>query len=286
MTSPSDRPQARTYSGSGSLPPLTGTFKSVRVGQTPDKEFTEEQRAFIATIRNRSTSSMFVKEGDGDEIEIRPEGSYPIIRPNGISRIRLKGSGVGTAYEIRTVEAHNAFSVWDKIEGLAHSVAALLSSSGHNAAGNVPQETERIPAEGVVEVNADQTTAVPAGGSQTSTVTADSNEVWRLSAFSFKWEADSDWDGTAGDDDTQVRVETQKQGVEIAFADITTTQSSDLIEYKSGSWIGTEGTTRTNIDQNRVDDTNGINIVVDNQSSAHDMENDRTIRLAFDVIKA
>jgi len=62
-----------------------------------------------------------------------------VIDPEGFSKLQLKGEDTGEDYEIRTVEAHNKFSLLDKVEGIIHSVQMLLQSNQQTV--ERPQDT-------------------------------------------------------------------------------------------------------------------------------------------------
>lgn len=133
-----DKPQRRTYTGGETLPTLTDKLQDVRLGRDADGELVPEQRAFVATVRNRSgRSDMYIQEGSGDEVRIAPGETYPVTRVDGMSRLRLRGLGVGDEYDIVTVEAHNDFGIIDRVEAFAQSIGALIGSS----ASNRPQDS-------------------------------------------------------------------------------------------------------------------------------------------------
>lgn len=159
--------QAKTYAGGATLPALTAEYQPVQVGRNEDNELVPEQRAFVATVRNRSNADMFVKEGNGDGIRIDPGESYVVMRTDGTSQVHLKGTNVGTDYEIRTVEAHNDFSLTDKIEGFAQSVSALLQSSRRQ--GRTISEPSRNAVS--EQTSASKTGSVSLGANESTTIT-------------------------------------------------------------------------------------------------------------------
>jgi len=130
MSSPSERPTTRTYSGGSELPALTDEFQRVHVGKTPTGEYAPEQRAFLVSVTNRSEDAMEVREGDGDAVQIGPYESYKITDLSGRNYVELRGSKVGEEYEIKSVEAHNEFSFQDRLEAFVQSVSILFETSG------------------------------------------------------------------------------------------------------------------------------------------------------------
>jgi hypothetical protein len=130
MSSPSERPTTRTYSGGSELPALTDEFQRVHVGKTPTGEYAPEQRAFLVSITNRSEETMEVREGDGDAIKIGPYESYKVTDLSGRNYVELRGPEVGEEYEIKSVEAHNEFSFTDRLEAFVQSVSILFETSG------------------------------------------------------------------------------------------------------------------------------------------------------------
>jgi len=130
MSSPSEKPTTRTYSGGSELPALTDEFQRVHVGKTPTGKYAPEQRAFLVSITNRSEETMEVREGDGDAIKIGPYESYKVTDLSGRNYVELRGSKVGEDYEIKSVEAHNEFSFQDRLEAFVQSVSILFETSG------------------------------------------------------------------------------------------------------------------------------------------------------------
>jgi hypothetical protein len=130
MSSPSEKPTARTYSGGSELPALTDEFQKIPVGKTPTGEYAPEQRAFLVSVTNRSDDAMEVREGDGDAIQIGAYESYKITDLSGRNYVELRGSKVGEDYDIKSVEAHNEFSFRDRLEAFVQSVSILFETSG------------------------------------------------------------------------------------------------------------------------------------------------------------
>jgi hypothetical protein len=130
VSSPSERPTTRTYSGGGELPALTDQFQRVPIGRTPTGTYAPEQRAFLVSVANRSRDTIEVREGGGDAVEIGPYEVYKITDLSGRNYVELRGEAVGTAYEIKSVEAHNEFSFSDKLEAFVQSVSMLFETSG------------------------------------------------------------------------------------------------------------------------------------------------------------
>lgn len=141
----------------------------------------------------------------------------------------------------------------------------------------------------VKEVNADQTATIGTSGSQTTTVRADADELWRVAGLFISWDANADWDG-GSDDTVTFTVETEKEAVEWGFAEFSSVAGpGHRPGYASGDWRALDGNatiarSRNNVDDQQISDTNGVNVVVDNQSTTDDMENERKIRFAFEVV--
>lgn len=147
--------------------------------------------------------------------------------------------------------------------------------------------TFAVSAEGTTEVNADQTASIAAGDSQTSTVTADNGEVWNITGFKFFWNADSDWDGSAADG-VEVTVQSEQEAVEYAHAFANVVSSGEELEFVSNTWQHGGSSlqeTRVDVKDHRIDDTNGVEVVVNNQSPNTNVGNKREIRFEFDILK-
>lgn len=260
--------QAKTYRGGATLPSLTDDYQAVRVGRNTDGELVPEQRAFVATVRNRSSGEMHIKEGNGDGIRISPGESYVVMRTNGTSRLMLKGATVGADYEVRTVEAHNDFSLTDRVEGFVQSVSALLRSAQTNV--------RELSAEGLVETDLTQTADVPPGTEQTTVLRADLNEVWELRHMELNVDPIP---GAAGEH--VIRLETEDQEIELAFG---TNGGNGRITYQSGEFTAASSS-RVSFSNIRVDASGGVQIVYENGSDTT-QTGTREIRLAFRVIQA
>lgn len=143
-----------------------------------------------------------------------------------------------------------------------------------------PARTERIPAEGTVEVNADITQTISSGGgTATSTVNADTDEVWVLRKVEVN--APDPDAGASGSHD--IEFETESQGIQLAQADDAVNADTDLV-YESGSWVSGNNT-RADFENVRVDDNDGIKATYTNDSGSN-QTSDITIRYKFDVIRA
>lgn len=142
--------------------------------------------------------------------------------------------------------------------------------------------TERIPAEGVVEVNADITGGV-SDGTIKSTVNADANEVWELKKCEvFKPSAESN--NGSGD---SLTIQTEAQGIELSQGSVDNPVAE--YRYRSGRWESenTSFSSRgSGFDEKgtRIDDTNGLEAVytIDTDTQSNDIE----ISYQFDVVKA
>lgn len=155
-------------------------------------------------------------------------------------------------------------------------------------APNIPdarQQTTRIPAEGVVEQNGDQTTNLDPQNSQISTFTAANNEVWVLTGFTFSYVGE-----TAN---IEVVIRSEGQASEYGFARKASAASGDTYRYDSGKWFVDGSSAWDNsrdaiLDGHRIDDTNGLEVVFKNEDAAGGttITNDRTIRAVFQVIRA
>lgn len=178
--------------------------------------------------------------------------------------------------------AEDATVRWE-LQGFSVSLFGreVVRIDGNETRGRIPQDQQRRSSEGVTEVNADQTTSISGGSSQTTTVTADADEVWLLRGFLFEYTSDGvDFDAT---------LETEDQAVELGYADsVGAPGVGDSYFYKSGGWGGSGGYNGTRNDVlrgHKIDDTNGLNLVFNNTGSGS-ISNTRTIRYEFEVIRA
>ena len=125
-----EKPRRRSYQTGESLPELTDSLRPIPLGYDRAGDPDEQIRAFAVSIRNRSDSPIYVAESpESDGARIDRFESYDIYETNGISRIFLRGENGGEAVTIRTLEAHNDFSITDKIEGFIRAISHFLRQS-------------------------------------------------------------------------------------------------------------------------------------------------------------
>lgn len=126
----SSKPRRRSYQTGETLPELTDGFRPIPLGLDSTGEPDEAIRAFAVSIRNRSDNPIYVAESpESDGARIDRFESYDIYETNGISRIFLKGTNGGESVTVRTLEAHNDFSIGDKIEGFIRAISHFLTQS-------------------------------------------------------------------------------------------------------------------------------------------------------------
>lgn len=153
----------------------------------------------------------------------------------------------------------------------------VFADASDPASPSAPSSIERNPSEGATEVNADQTQNVSSGNSQSSTVRADDGEIWELQKMRIFVQAI----GSASSGDNQVTVQTEQEGIELAFGREAYNQD---LEYDSGQWLQAN-TARTDISNFRIDSTNGLTVKYTNNTD-DTKTRDREIRLQFRVILA
>lgn len=147
-------------------------------------------------------------------------------------------------------------------------------------------------AEGVIEVNKDQDTNIGANHnstSDTSTVTANEGELWKLSGLEINIPGGEDL-GQANEK-LETTVQTQAEGVEISYARLDDSPTVGY-DYQSDGWRATSGTLdeshgdpiRVIGDGIRIDSTNGIQVVCVAENMDH--ESTRNIRFVFEVLRA
>lgn len=128
----------------------------------------------------------------------------------------------------------------------------------------IDSNTQRISASAVKETNADQSSTLDPNTTQTTTVRADSGEVWELK----KLRLDSNNDLNSSDIlvPVDIEVQTESQGVQLAQADYDIGNTAGYL-YESGAWrAGTS--TRDNTDGTLIDDSNGFAIDIINRLAA------------------
>lgn len=127
---PPTKPRRRVYNTGESLPELTTDFRPIPLGYDEQGNPDEQVRAFALNIRNRSDSPVYIREGnEGDAAVIDRFENYTIYETNGVSSIQLRGENGGEAVEIRSLEAHNDFSVRDKVEALARAISHFFATN-------------------------------------------------------------------------------------------------------------------------------------------------------------
>lgn len=159
----------------------------------------------------------------------------------------------------------------------------------------VASDTQIESSQSIVEINADQTTT-NTGGFSTSLISPDAGEVWTLSGLYLNApEIESNvFDGQSH----SFTVETESEGVEIGFGQVTRTDSStgglQRLRYQGGTFTDDpeagDSTTSTSaltaarddILGTRFDSGNGLVIDYRNNTQA-DQTGDRIIRAQFEV---
>lgn len=182
--------------------------------------------------------------------------------------------------------------MWAVVDGNSGDKVKVETQTGRTVGepsnAYVRATTFAVSAEGATEQNADQTASIPAGDSQTSTITADSGEVWNITGFGFKFDpTNTNWSNDSGDD-VEITIESEKEAVEYGHAFNGSINTGETLEYGSDEWIDSSGNwneLRKDFTGHRIDATNGLNVTVDNQSSDHEIQGTREIRFEFDVIK-
>lgn len=147
--------------------------------------------------------------------------------------------------------------------------------------------TERVPFEGVIPVNEDQTASITAGNTQTSTFLADEDEVWELIAFKFAWSASSSWGGTTSEKMT-ITIRDSTEDVRYGRFEGESIDSGNFIRFDSGAWSIASGITQNTKENNveaghRVDDVDGIDVVVAPEGT--DATESRDIRGVFQRLR-
>lgn len=265
----------------------------------------------IGLDRGGNESVYAYADGANVDVEYATQGFLSLFQPRRDHEVNITGSDVNVPIDVAAASATLDTSITSAsatVDTNIASAGATVDTSLQSAAATVDmdivaqtisnlgidiqaqtlteltQDQSRRSAEGVTEVNGDQTATISAGGSQTTTVTANTNEVWELRGFYFEWTSDSDWSGNVGEN-VGVTVETANQGIELGYGESNQTASGDTWYYRSGSWSSNWNLTRDDILRgHKIDDTNGINVVVAPESTA--MDNTRIIRFEFEQVQA
>lgn len=127
-------PQRRTYVTGESLPALTTEFRPIQLGFDEQGEPDARVRSFAILLRNRSNSSVYVREGpdSDDAIEMGAGEDYRIFETSGVSTIAMRGDSGGERVEVRSLEAHNDFKFTDKIDAFARAVSHFFATATTN----------------------------------------------------------------------------------------------------------------------------------------------------------
>lgn len=131
---PPASPKRRTYRTGANLPALTTDWRPIPLGRDENGEPDGSVRALAVLLRNRSDSSVYIREGpdSDDAFEIAKGEDYRIWESNGINTVSLKGDEGGETVEVRTLEAHNDFDLTDKIDAFARSIAHFIQTATSN----------------------------------------------------------------------------------------------------------------------------------------------------------
>jgi hypothetical protein len=241
-----------------------------------------------------------VSRNDGQTLFLRADGDVRVAKHSQVARHgRQIPADSPAEIELREreetvyVHADESATITYEWQGFSLSLFGreIVRVNGDESTGELPQNTARVAADSVTEVNADQTANVPNGSSQTTTVTADSGEVWTLSNIYLQYNYDSSI-GTDSGDRVSFTVETEKEGVIIGEGKTEPEGSFDQIQdwgYRGGQWY----TSRTDqnlvygrdgMDRTRIDDTNGLSVTFTN-NAGDPVTTTRNIRLQFEVTK-
>jgi hypothetical protein len=124
------RPTRKTLVTGESLPALQTSSRPIPLGRDEEGKPDSQVRAFAVLARNRSDSSVYIREGPSDdENEVATGESFQIWEPNGINEVQVRGENGGERVEFRTLEAHNDFSITDKIDAFTRALSHFFGTS-------------------------------------------------------------------------------------------------------------------------------------------------------------
>lgn len=217
--------------------------------------------------------------------QTRVIGSSRVLPANYPSEVRP----FGTAVYAHSPDAQASVNVDTQGFSLRLFGREIVGIDAGESIGDAPVDQQRRGALTRQEVNADQTSDLTDGQSETTTITADANELWELKKLFL--EAPDDYTATTGDKTIEWEVRTEQQGVVVGQARVRATAGNQLrgLEYRAGTWrmVGTGSSANLelsldNLDDIVIDDSNGLQFEFKNDSR-ETADSTRKIRAQFAV---